>query len=232
MDNKEFEVYSNIFEIDDTSVQAETITKSIFNIEVKGNSETEKELLGYLKKAHFSLNLAETVFQNPAVYIEAVKEYYGKNYRDSALYFANFTVMVESPVKCPVTVLGNSVLEGYDKIADVIENVIADYEKENYHHLPKKYIKVKTINIEFADDYETSTNNIIFKPQPDGLIQKITVSDIVDNTVYDTITPAEMEAEIQAALQANANTTVDEASPCPVISYAKWEAKNNKSMER
>ena len=227
MDNKDFEVYSNIFEIDNTSVQTETITKSIFNIEVKSGSQTEKEILDCLKKVHPSLNLMETIFGNPAVCIEAVKEYYGNDYKDSDLYYANFTVMVKSPVKCPVTVYGD-----FEFIAKNLKTVMADYEKKNYHQLPKKFVKVKAINIEFADNYETLTDNIIFKPQPDGLIQKITVSDIVDKTVYDTITPAEMEAEIQVALQANANITVDEASPCPAISYVKWEEKNNKSMEK
>lgn len=40
------------------------------------------------------------------------------------------------------------------------------------------------------------------------------------------------KSEKEAALQANVNIVVDETSPSHIISYIKWEAKNNSELIR
>ena len=225
MKKEDFHVYQNEFKTTENEKTKDTLTKSEFHIEVAENSETEKELMDYLKKAnpeHHSLNSPELADRIPNVFITASKEFWGNAYQESELYLADFSVTVDKPIHNVLTVFTDYELPEFEEIKKVLEEVMSDYEQEYYREIPEKYSNVKLIDIQHESDGEI--DEILFKPQPDGMMEKSVVYSNIEG--YDSVTPEEMETEIQKALQDNAIIAVTENGKTP-IAYQDWEANQH-----
>ena len=225
MKKEDFHVYQNEFKTTENEKTKDTLTKSEFHIEVAENSETEKELMDYLKKAnpeHHSLNSPELADRIPNVYITASKEFWGNAYQESELYLADFSVTVDKPIHNVLTVFTNYELPEFEEIKKILEEVMSDYEQEHYREIPEKYSNVKLIDIQHESDGEI--DEILFRPQPDGMMEKSVVYSNIEG--YDSVTPEEMETEIQKALQGNAIVAVTENGKTP-IAYQDWEANQH-----
>ena len=243
MKKEDFYVYQNEFKTTENEETKDTLTKSEFHIEVAENSETEKELMDYLKKAnpeHHSLNSPELADRIPTVYITATKEFWGNAYQESELYQADFNVTVDKPIHNVLTVSTNYELPEFEEIRKVLEEVMSDYEQKHYREIPEKYADVKLIDIQqkvlidnndfdnnghmTKDNYTEQIEEILFRPQPDGMMEKSVVYSNIEG--YDSVTPEEMETEIQKALQGNAIVAVTENGKTP-ITYQDWEANQH-----
>ena len=120
---------------------------------------------------------------------------------------------------------------------------MSDYEQERYREIPEKYADVKTIDIQqevkidnnyldneghrTKDNYSIQIDEILFRPQPDGMMERTFIDgNSYDDAAHDSVTPEEMETEIQKALQGNAIVAVTENGKTP-ITYQDWEANQH-----